>query len=119
MVLYSEALEGAGDIVNHPTGMRGRPCQLDHKDLEYLVQLIRSNPGYLLDELVTLLHTNRFISIHFSTVFAELQRAGVSCKKLKCIAAERDEGHHAAFIAHMAQYNATEIGFIDEVLKDE
>ena len=108
-----------GDIVNHPTGMSGRPRQLDHEDLEYLVQLIRSNPDYLLDELVTLLHTNWFISIHFSTVFSEIQRAGVSCKKLKRITAERDEGHRAAFIAHMAQYDATEIGFIDEVLKDE
>ena len=38
--------------------MSGRPRQLDHEDLEYLVQLIRSNPDYLLDELVTLLHTN-------------------------------------------------------------
>ncbi|KIM52976.1 hypothetical protein SCLCIDRAFT_32201 [Scleroderma citrinum Foug A] len=72
--------------------MSGRPCQLDHEDLEYLVQLI---------------------------LFSEIQRAGVSCKKLKCITAERDEGHRAAFIAHMAQYDATKIGFIDEVLRDE
>ena len=108
-----------GDVVNHPTGIRARARQLDHEDLDYLLQLICSNPDYFLDELVTLLRTNRFISIHFKTVFAELQRAGVSYKKLKRIAIEHDEGRCAEFIARMAQYDASEIGFIDEVSKDE
>lgn len=43
----------------------------------------------------------------------------MSYKKLKCIAIERDEGRCAEFIARMAQYDANEIGFIDEVSKDE
>lgn len=47
-----------GDVVNHPTGIHARARQLDCEDLDYLLQLIRSNPDYFLDELVTLLHTN-------------------------------------------------------------
>jgi predicted DNA-binding protein with PD1-like motif len=43
----------------------------------------------------------------------------MSQKKLKCIALEFNEELHAAFIACMSQYDATEIGFIDEVSKDE
>ena len=43
----------------------------------------------------------------------------MSYKKLKCIAMERNEGHCAEFIARMTQYDASEIGFIDEVSKDE
>ena len=108
-----------GDVINHPTGICGRTHQLDHEDLDYLLQLIQSNPDYFLDELVTLLHTNRFISIHFKTVFTELQWAGMSYKKLKHIAMEHNEGHRAEFIARMAQYDASEIGFIAKVSKDE
>jgi len=40
-------------------------------------------------------------------------------KKLKHITSERNEELRAAFIARMSQYDATEIGFIDEVSKDE
>ncbi|KAG1882134.1 hypothetical protein F4604DRAFT_1537754, partial [Suillus subluteus] len=108
-----------GDVANHPRGVRGHVRRLEREDIEYLLELVHDNPDYFLDELVSLARTNRFISIHFTTVFNELERAGMSRKKLKCIALERNEELHAAFIARMSQYDATEIGFIDEVSKDE
>jgi hypothetical protein len=43
----------------------------------------------------------------------------LSRKKLKYIASERNEELRAAFVAHMSQYDATEIEFIDEVSKDK
>jgi len=108
-----------GDVVNHPTGIRGRVRHLDRDDIEYLLQLVRDNPDYFLDELADLTRTNRFISVHFTTLYNELSCAGMSRKKLKRIASERNEELRAAFIARMAQYDASEIGFIDEVSKDE
>jgi hypothetical protein len=108
-----------GNVANHPRGIRGCMCCLECEDIEYLLELVHDNPDYFLDELISLAKTNCFISIHFTTVFNELKCAGMSRKKLKYITSERNEDLHAAFVAHMSQYDATEIGFIDEVSKDE
>jgi hypothetical protein len=75
---------------------------------------VKQNPDYFLDELMHVLKTNRFISIHFTSIFRELERACLSYKKLKRIAKERNENLCAEFIARMAQYDPTELGFVDE-----
>ncbi|KAG2340485.1 hypothetical protein BDR05DRAFT_889790, partial [Suillus weaverae] len=77
-----------GDVVNQPRAARGCVCHLDHEDIDYLLQLVHDNPDYFLDELVHLTQTNHLISVHFTTIFNELDRAGMSHKKLKCIASE-------------------------------
>jgi hypothetical protein len=86
---------------------------------EYLKRLIRHRPDWFLDELKYLLQTNRFISAHFTTVHRELVRAGISDKKVKKVASERNENLRADFIARMAQYSPEQLGFLDEVSKDE
>ncbi|KAI6125820.1 hypothetical protein EDD16DRAFT_1516970 [Pisolithus croceorrhizus] len=42
------------------------------------------------------------------------QEIGMSCKKLKSIAMERNEELQAEFIAWMAQYDPANLGFIDK-----
>ncbi|VDC07111.1 unnamed protein product [Peniophora sp. CBMAI 1063] len=108
-----------GDVVTPKTGTRGRPRLMLREDLQYLLKLIRANPTYFLDELLDLTRKNRFISVHFTTIFNELKRLRVSRKKLRRIAAERDELARAAYVGRMAQYLPEELGFIDEVSKDE
>lgn len=108
-----------GDVISSKRSLRGRLRLLDHDDVEYLLRLVRQNPDYFLDELLHLLKTNRFVSVHYITVHRELQRAGVSLKKLKRIAKERNEPRRAAFISRMAQYGPEEVGFLDETSKDE
>ena len=76
-------------------------------------------PDYFLDELLRMLKTNRFISVHYTMIHDELIRSGVSRKRLQRIALERNEALRANFIARMAQYSPKELGFIDEVSKDE
>jgi len=61
---------------------------LDTDNIQYLLRLVRNDPNYFLDEFLSLLQKNRFISVHYTTIFHELERAGMSCKKLKCIAIE-------------------------------
>ena len=107
-----------GDVVPRRNGKRGRPRLLDREDIDYLLQLIQDNPSYFLDELLLLLKTNRFISIHFTTIYQELERLNVSHKKLTKIAIERDELRRADFIARMAQYQPEELCFIDEMSRD-
>ena len=107
-----------GDVVVERVAY-GHCRTLHQTDIHYLLQLIRQNPDYFLDELLRMLRTNRFISVHYATIHEELTRAGVSRKRLQCIALERNEALRADFIARMAQFSPEELGFIDEVSKDE
>ena len=110
-----------GEVVRETNGVRGCPCILHFSDVEYLKRLIRHRPDWFLDELQYLLQTNRFISAHFrvTTVHRELVRAGISEKKIKKVASERNEDLQADFIARMGQYLPEQLGFLDEVSKDE
>jgi transposase len=108
-----------GDVaISRNVGQQGRHRILDREDLGYLLELIRGNPDYFLDELLHLLKTNRFISVHYTTIFRELERLRMSHKKLKKIALERDELQRADFFARMAQYQPDELCFIDEMSRD-
>ena len=108
-----------GDVVSESTSLCGRLRILTHEDIRYLKFLINQNPDYFLNELLHLLKTNRFISLHYTTIHDELQRANVSRKKLQRVAKERNEERRADFIRRMAQYSPEELGFIDEVSRDE
>jgi transposase len=108
-----------GDVVRVTNGVRGRPRVMHFSDVDYLKRLIQHRPDWFLDELGYLLQNNRFIAAHFTTVHRELIRAGVSSKKIKKIASERNEDLRADFIARMAQYTSEQLGFLDEVSKDE
>ena len=107
-----------GDVVKPKKTRLGRPRSLDYDDLQYLLILVRDNPDYFLDELLDLLEKNRFISIHYTTIHRELERAGVSRKKLKRIALERDKNRRAAYAIEMSQYTPHQLGFLDETSKD-
>ena len=61
----------------------GRPRKLHFDDLTYMTALINHCPDWFLDELLGLLDTNQFISIHFTTIYRELEHTGVSLKKLQ------------------------------------
>jgi hypothetical protein len=80
---------------------------------------VENNPNYFLDELLHLLETNWFISVHYTSIHRALKQAGVSCKKLQKIAIERNELRRANFVHSMSQYTPHQLGFLDETLKDE
>jgi len=108
-----------GEVIKETNGVRGRPRILHFSDVGYLKCLIRHCPDWFLDELQYLLQTNHFIAAHFTTVHRELVQAGISAKKIKKVASQRNEDLRADFIAHMAQYLPKQFGFLDEVSKDE
>lgn len=116
--IYAIWLE-TGDVVRPINGRRGRPRILHFSDVDYLKGLIQHRPDWFLDELLYLLETNRFVSLHYTTIHRELVRAGVSSKKIKKIASERNEAVRADFVGRMAQYAPEQLGFLDEVSKDE
>ena len=112
-------LHETGDMISHKTSLRGRLWALNYDDIQYLLLLVEQNPDYFLDEMLYLLKTNQFISVHYSTVHCTLKQAGVSCKKLMKIAYEWSEPLCADFIGCMAKYDPEELGFLDEVHKDK
>jgi len=57
-----------GDVVNPKTAVPGHNQLLDHDDVHYLLCLVADNPDYFLNELLHLLKTNWFISIHYTTL---------------------------------------------------
>jgi hypothetical protein len=61
-----------GDVVrlNFDT-IRGRPRTLHFDDVDYLKRLVKARPDWFLDELLSLLETNRFISAHYTTIHRE------------------------------------------------
>jgi len=108
-----------GDVVKPGnTHLRGRPCLLNHDDVQHLLCLVQDNPDYFLDELLHLLKTNCFISVHYTAIHCVLEHANISCKKLKRIAKERNETCCAEFVGRMAMYTPEQLGFLDEVSKD-
>ncbi|KAF8483528.1 hypothetical protein DFH94DRAFT_792356 [Russula ochroleuca] len=108
-----------GDVVRHSSGIQGRPQSMNLDNIDYLKHLISHHADWFLDELQYLLATNRFISVHFTTIHRELGRAQVSTKKLRKIAIKRNVNLRADFIRRMAQYRPEQLGFLDEVSKDE
>lgn len=108
-----------GDVVRHTHATRGRKRLMHFSDIEYLKRIIRHRPDWFLDELAYLLETNRFIAANFTTVHWELVRAGISTKKIKKAASERNDDLRADFIRRMAEYSPEQLGFLDEVSKDE
>ncbi|PPQ82244.1 hypothetical protein CVT24_012928 [Panaeolus cyanescens] len=108
-----------GDVVRVTNGTRGRRRMLHFSDVDHLKCLIKHRPDWFLDELRYLLQTNRFISAHLSTIQRELARAGISRQKIKKIASERNADLRADFTGRMAQYMPEQLGFLDEISKDE
>jgi transposase len=109
----------AGEVMRQTNGVRGWPRHLHFSDLDYLKRLIKHRPDWFLDELQYMLQTNRFIAAHFTTIHQELVQAGISSKKIKKVASERNEQLRADFIGLMAQYLPEQLGFLDEVSKDK
>ncbi|KAJ7474597.1 hypothetical protein B0H11DRAFT_2158665 [Mycena galericulata] len=53
-----------GDVVSNKKNL-GCPRLLHTDDVDYLLWLVQHNPDWYLDELLRLLETNRFISVHY------------------------------------------------------
>ncbi|KAJ7475174.1 hypothetical protein B0H11DRAFT_1728298 [Mycena galericulata] len=76
-----------GDVVSNKKNL-GCPRLLHTDDVDYLLWLVQHNPDWYLGELLRLLETNHFISVHYVTIHHELERARMSTKDLSNIALE-------------------------------
>ncbi|KIY45525.1 hypothetical protein FISHEDRAFT_21260, partial [Fistulina hepatica ATCC 64428] len=107
-----------GDVFKESTALRGRPRLLAYDDIDYLLRLIEFNPTWFVDELQELLQHNRLVAVHYATICHTLERCGISAKKLKICASERNENVRLDHIRQAAAFTPEQIGFIDETSKD-
>ena len=106
-----------GDMIKPSTKLCSWPCILDHDDLNIycvLFMIIWIIPSMRL--CISSKPTDSSLCI---TSPSTLKCTDISHKKLKQIAAKRNEAHHAAFVARMAQYMPKQLGFLDKTSKDE
>ncbi|KAJ4495578.1 hypothetical protein C8R41DRAFT_703613, partial [Lentinula lateritia] len=80
-----------GHVSKPNSHLAGRPRKMNMDDVQYLLELVHHHPDWFLDELVDLMDNNRFISVYYTTIHRELERHGLSTKKLRIIAAERNQ----------------------------
>lgn len=106
-------------VIHRAPNLRRQPHLLDCDNIDYVICLVHARPEHFLDELLSLVKHNWFISVHFTTIFHKLECANMSCKKLWYIAKKCNEDLCADFITRMAKYDPEQIGFIDETSKDE
>ena len=98
---------------------RGRPRKALHEDVQYLIRLAHHKPTLFLDEYQRRLKVYRLLSLSMATIHRELQRAGLSTKRVQKMAAERDPMKRADFVRRISQYPATYLLPLDEVSKDD
>lgn len=87
-------------------------------DVQYLLRLAHHKPTLFLDEYQQRLKTYHLLSLSMATIHRELQRAGLSVKRVQKMALERDPMKCADFIWRISQYPATYLITLDEVSKD-
>jgi hypothetical protein len=103
-----------------PKSLRhGRPRALNYSDVHHFLELIKQRPDWFLDKLQHLLKINRFISVHYTTIYNTLGRAGIPAMKLHRVAQERNEDFRIDYMRKMAQYSPDELVFVDEVHKND
>lgn len=93
-----------GRVSKPKSQLLGRPRRFHREDLTYLLALVHHRPHFFLDELADLVTRNRHISVHFTTIHRELERAGLSTKRLSKIASERNPYIRSNFFLRMGQY---------------
>jgi len=106
--------------VDPPSVLRGRRRALNPAILEELQQLIRECPSLFLDEISEWLAIYHDQPIHTSQLHRTLHDIGLTYKRLRKVAAERDEEARNAWLHEvMATYSAVELVFLDESSKDD
>lgn len=114
-------LRDFGTTFKPPQHARGRPRSLNKPEARSdLYALLEENPVMYLDEIQQWLIVAHDIGLAKSTLQRNLYELGISYKKLRKQAAERDEEARAEFRLYAQQnWVANQLVFVDETSKDD
>lgn len=101
-----------------PSLIRGRPRELTWPTVQYLILVVRTYPDTRIHELIDML---AIFDIHVSrsTITRTLRQNNYTFKKLRHVAAERDNEARAYFRYVIGEFFANQLVFLDECRKDE
>jgi transposase len=106
--------------VDPPTPLRGRRRLLSSAITEELQELLVENPSLLLDEIGEWLAIYHDQPISTTALHDNLKDLGLTYKRLKRIAAERDNAYRADWLHNItSNYTANQLVFLDESSKDD
>ena len=106
--------------VNPPTPLRGRRRLLNPNVTEELHEMLTESPSLLLDEIGEWLAIYHDQPISTTALYDNLKDLGLTYKRLKRVAAERDDEYRADWLHNMtSNYTADQLVFLDESSKDD
>lgn len=98
---------------------KGRPRRLLREDEDYVLALMKHNPTLYLDEYADLLNQHRAITVSNASICRLFAHHGVTLKRSKKIASERNALARADFIRRISRHPIHTVLCIDETSKDE
>lgn len=114
-----QRLRETGSVSFQQPVRKGRHRKLLREDEDYILALMQQNPALFLDEYARLLDQNRAISVSIPTMYRLFSRHGITYKRAKKVARERDPLARADFRRQIARHPITALLCIDETSKDE
>jgi transposase len=106
--------------VNPPAPLRGRPRLLSSDITAELHELLTESPSLLLDEIGEWLAIYHDQPISTTALHDNLKDLGLTYKRLKRIATQRDDAYRADWLHNMtSNYTADQLVFLDESSKDD
>jgi transposase len=105
--------------VDPPWVLQGRRRLLNAAAIEDLHDLIQESPSLFLDEIADWLALYHDQPISTTALHDNLRDLGITYKKLRKVAAERDDAYRAAWMHDvLTHYTAEQLVFLDESSKD-
>lgn len=115
-----EELYRTEGCVTRPSFTRGRPRLLTTQMADELHELISESPSLILEEIAEWLALYHDRPISITALHDNLQDLGFSYKKLKRVAAERNDELRSDWLHNItANYTAEQLVFLDESSKDD
>lgn len=106
--------------INPSTPIMGRPRLLDQVMTDEIHELLAETPSLLLDEIGEWLAIYHDQPISTTALHENLRDLGLTYKRLRRVAAERDDGFRADWLHNMTtNYTAEQLVFLDESSKDD
>jgi len=106
--------------VNPPTPLRGCRRLLSSDIAEELHEMLNESPSLLLDEIGEWLAIYHDQPISMTALHDNLKDLGLTYKRLKRFAAERDDAYRADWLHNMtSNYTADQLVFLDKSSKDD
>jgi hypothetical protein len=103
---------------NQPVNPFNRPCGrkriLERDDLNFITALLQAQPGLYLDEIQTKLLNMHDLNVSLAIISRSLSRMALTNKTISVEALEHNEHLCATWLAGIAQYEPSQLVFIDE-----